>query len=155
MSEADRTVETAEATQPGELLTQVAPLLDACELGENDGAWLLCFEDGFVVMVEMDAYREFLVLTAELGVPPAGCEALVYKQLLQVAARWQDMQGIRMGLDPEDDCVLQIADVPLPNLSVETLKERLESFVATARYCRQVLAAQEDSSRSSQTFVRV
>ena len=155
MSEADGTVDTAEAPQPGELLRQVAPLLDACELGENDGAWLLCFEDGFVVMVEMDAYREFLVLTAELGVPAAGCEALVYKQLLQVAARWQDMQGIRMGLDPEDDCVLQIADVPLPNLSVETLKERLESFVATARYCRQVLAAQEDSSRSSQTFVRV
>ncbi|TFZ01370.1 type III secretion system chaperone [Ramlibacter rhizophilus] len=155
MTEPTQEVQEVDAAQPRQMLSELAPLVDAVELREQEGAFLLCFEDELIVLIESDAYRDCLVLTAELGFPRVGSEAAVHKQLLQVAARWQDMLGVHMGLDPEDDCVLQIAEVAMTNLSLEVLTERVETFVATARHCRQVLAEQEDSSRGLQTFIRV
>jgi hypothetical protein len=154
MSEPNQDVQEIQGAQPRQMLVSLAPEVDAVELREHDGAWLLCFDDELMVLIEEDAYRQCLVLTAELGVPRAGSEAEIYKQLLQVAARWQDMQGIRMGLDPEDDCVLQIADVGTANLPLNGLAERVLSFVSTARHCRQVLASVEENAPLRQNFVR-
>lgn len=155
MGEPSEEVEQTKLARPRQLLSELASLVDANELREHEGAWLLCFEDELVVMFEPDAFRPVLVLTAELGFPRPGCEAKVHRQLLQVAARWQAMQGIHMGLDPDDDCVLQIAEVAVTNLSLETLTQRVQGFVDTARHCRHVLASLEDSAQSSPTFVRV
>lgn len=141
--------------QARQLLVSLAPQVDAVELREHDGTWLLCFEDDLAVLVEEDAYRQCLVFTAELGFPRAGSEPIVHKQLLQVAARWQDMQGIRMALDPEDDCVLQVAEVGIANLPLDAVTERVLSFVATARHCRRVLASLEENAEVPQNFVRV
>ena len=124
----------------GQLLVALAPQIDIAEIQEQEGAWVACFDDELMVLLELDTLRHCLVMTTELGLPLLGSEAALHKQLLQLAARWRDMVGVRMGLDPEDDMVLQIADLCLHGLTVECFKTHLLSFAETARHARIALS---------------
>lgn len=139
----------------GQLLKEVGPLVGANEIRAQDDAWLISFEEDFGVLVETDEDRRCLVMTAELGRPPAGGELMAYRQLLQVGVNWREMAGLHMALDPADEMVLQIADVSLAGLGLELLRLQIRSFAETGLHCRRVLASFHAEANTSEKFVRV
>jgi hypothetical protein len=106
---------------------------------EGDG-WLLLFDDESVVSAERDAERGVLVLATDLGHPPEGQELAAYRLLLQATAAWREMGGLRMGLDPLDDAVLQFLDLPLADLQHEALRDAFTHFIDAGRNARRVIA---------------
>ena len=129
------------------MMADVGPLVQATEIRQFEPErWLVVFEDDFVIGVENDLDAKKLVFTTELGAPPAGEEAAAYKLLLNVAAMWRETGGLRMGLDPKDDTVIQIYDLPLAALELEDLARQLQNFAQTAVHARTVLAGSSVSA---------
>jgi len=130
-----------ETVDLAKLMEQVGPHIDAAELREYaPNRWAIAFDDEFGIEVEHDAVLGKVVLYTNLGLPRAGDEAALYKLLLHVAAMWRETGGLRMGLDPTDDSVLQIYDFPLAGVELEDLEIRIRNFASTALNARQVLA---------------
>jgi hypothetical protein len=107
----------------------------------EDGDWLLVLDDGSAVGVETDAARGVLVLSTDLGHPPEGQELEAYRLLLHATAAWREMGGLRMALDPLDDAVLQLLELPLADLSQAAAREAVVHFTQTARNGRRVIAS--------------
>ena len=150
---------TPETVDLASLMEQVGSLVGAAELREyQPNRWAIAFDEGLGVEVEHDVDLGKVVLYTNLGPAPAGDEAASYKLLLRVAAMWRETGGLRMGLDPTDDSVIQIYDFPLAGLELDGLEVQLRNFADTALHARQVLAAgpgatvEEDDA---QHFVRV
>jgi len=123
------------------LMTDVGPLVEAEEIRQyEDHRWVVAFDEDLAVEIEHDPDLAKLVFSAELGHPPAGEEAAAYKLLLNVAAMWRDTGGLRMGLNPTDDLVIQIYDIPVAGLELEGLEMNLRNFADTALHARAVLA---------------
>lgn len=154
------------STEPAnleQLMAQVGPLIDAGEVRQYEpNRWAIAFDDDFGVEVEHDVDLNKLVLYTNLGHPPTGDEAASYKLLLHVATMWRETGGLRMGLDPIDDSVVQIYDFPLAGVELEDLEIQIRNFADTALHARKVLAgssgtsAQEgDSNDDGLHFMRV
>jgi hypothetical protein len=123
------------------MMTAVGPLVEAAEVRQYDPEhWVVAFDEDLAVEVEHDVDLAKLVLTTPLGLPVAGEERAAYKMLLQVAALWRETGGLRMGLNPADDTVVQIYDVSLAGLDLEGLEVQLRNFVQTAVHARETLA---------------
>ena len=141
------------------LMEQVGPLVDAAELREYEpNRWAIAFDDELGIEIEQDAVSGKVVLYTNLGHVPAGDEAASYKLLLQVAAMWRETGGLRMGLDPTDDSVIQIYDFPLAGVKLDDLVVQLRNFAALAHHAREVLAAGTGAladEGDAQHFVRV
>ena len=159
MADTDPPPTATEAVDLATLMEQVGPLIDAAELLEYEpNRWAIAFDDDLGVEVEQDVDLGKVVLYTNLGHAPAGDEAASYRLLLQVAAMWRETGGLRMGLDPTDDSVIQIYDFPLAGVELEDLAVQLRNFAATALHARQVLAAGPAASAEEgdgQHFVRV
>lgn len=164
MAETDTSVlePQAEATLDiGQLLANIGPQVDALEIREyGTSRWVAEFDEDLGVELEYDADFDKLVLTAELGHPASGEETAAYKLLLQVSALWRDTGGLRMGLNPGDDTVVQIIDLPVSGLNEENLEVALRNFAQSALQARRLLAgsvnpAEADDAGDLQHFVRV
>ncbi|WP_038160941.1 type III secretion system chaperone [Verrucomicrobium sp. BvORR106] len=132
------------STEPANLETlmaEVGPLIDAGEVRQYEPTrWAIAFDDDFGVEVEHDVDLNKLVLYTNLGHPPAGDETASYKLLLHVATMWRETGGLRMGLDPVDDTVVQIYDFPLAGVELEDLEVQIRNFADTALHARKILA---------------
>ena len=102
---------------------------------------MVAFDEDFAIGVELDAARAVLVLSEDLGIPVPGQELDAYKLLLQVATAWRETRGLYMGLDPLDDAVVQMRELPLAGLEREAASQCFMSFVNAARSGRQILAS--------------
>ena len=132
--------------------------LGAIELVElDDDIWLLVLDEDLAVQVECDEPADFLMLSAELGAPPQGQELAAYRLLLQATAAWRETGGLRMGLDPIEDVILQFQELRLAGLDREAARERVARFADAVRNGRRVLAAmsaQDESPTRSSDFLR-
>ena len=141
---------------PAALLAELGPLIEAAEIhAHGDDTWLVYLDEDFALLVERDDERQVLVLTTELGLAQPGHELQVYRQLLQVACRWREVGGTRMGLEPEDDTIVQLTQAPLAGLGLQGLRGLVERFVSQARHGRAVLAAVQGDGPPAGDFVRV
>lgn len=123
-------------------MAELGPRVEAAEVrAYGDDTWVLAFDDQFAVCIERDPAREALVLTSDLGHPRPGSEAQAYRLLLHVAALWRDYGSLRMGLDADDESVLQIVDIPLAGLELEALQAYVQDFAGLARHGRSALAS--------------
>lgn len=132
------------------LMTDVGPLVEAVEVRQyTPERWAIAFDEDFVVDIEHDTDAGKLVFYADLGQPLPGEENAVYKLLLYVATMWRETGGLRMGLNPVDDSVIQIYDLPLAGLEIADLEIHLRNFAHTALHARTVLATPEGTSSDS------
>lgn len=140
-----------------QLIADLGPIVEANEIVEyaND-TWVVSFEEGLEVGIEHDPVRGMLVFSADLGVPPSGTESVAHKLLLQVALSWRETGGMRMGLDPLDDSAIQIRELPLDGLTLESFSTSLQDFAQFARNARQVIATLvlEERLPSHLNFIR-
>lgn len=116
------------------LLTTIGPAIGAAEIRQHgDALWVLAFDEDFAISVEVDVERDVMVLEADLGTPAPDRELDLCKLLLRAAAAWRETGGLRMGLDPLDDVVVQQLDVPLDGLEPDAACLTVQRFIAAAR----------------------
>lgn len=94
------------------LMSKVGPLDPAIAecVRMPDGGYAVRFEDGDVI-VEWDASRRRLVLSAEIGKPPASRAAAIHQTLLGYNLMWRETGGVRMALSGPKGGVVQIVDL--------------------------------------------
>lgn len=138
------------------MVTAAAPLAEVVELREFDEtSWVLALSDDLLVSVDHDEARDVLVMTARLGSPQPGQEAELFGLLLRVATQWRDTGGLRMGLDPVDGEVRQIADLPLAALTPESLAAALRDFGQTASAWASVVASAPPAAIGDDHLIRI
>ena len=124
-----------------DVLNELAGSLEDADVrGLESGAWLVALDEDLAILLELDADRGVLVLSTDLGHPPAAHRSTVHALLLQASAAWRDLGGIHMALDPEDEAVLQFAELPLAGLEPGGAAARLLHFADMARHGRAVIA---------------
>ena len=141
------------STMPAPELTAwiaaLRPLLDAEEIRQYDRQlWIIALDADTSIELEVDAARAQLVLTSLVGRPPAGAEAEYHRFLLGAAADWRETGTRRLSLDLEGQ-VHQLEDVPLADLTQETLTSRVQAFVADARALRLDLGASPEPAATA------
>ena len=122
------------------LIELASGLEDADVRGLAPGTWLVALDEELAVVLELDADRGVLVLSTDLGHPPVAHRPTVHTLLLQASAAWRELGGIHMALDPEDEAVLQFAELPLAGLEPGLAAARLLHFAEMARHGRSVIA---------------
>ena len=115
--------------------------------------WVIVVAETIGVDLWHAADEAKLVLSAELGLPPAAAEAETWKLMLQVNALWRENGGLRMALDEAGGTLTQTYDVPLDGLNAELLAAIVRSFSLAAWRWRQVIAT-EPSPAGGETFAQ-
>jgi hypothetical protein len=136
-----------------QLITDIGPIVNAAEISEYaEDTWVVTFDDEVAVVIELDSDRNVLILNASLGAPVSGSELTAYKLLLQAALAWRETGGLRMGLDPDDDDVIQLCDLALAGMTPNDLAVRVMHFAGLARNGRLVMGSLVDPEESPRTF---
>ncbi|MEJ7929256.1 type III secretion system chaperone [Ramlibacter sp. AN1015] len=124
-----------------ELLVALGERLGAAAVIEwDDAGWLVTLPPDTAVELSHDAQRGVLVMAANLGLPAPGTEQAAYRLLLHVSALRHEAGGLRMGLEPADDSVVQLEEVAVAGLDAAALGVRMTRFAARARSARERLA---------------
>lgn len=140
-----RPVDTQIQLDLSRTLTALAPALGVEEIRHYPPArWTVAFDATLIVDLDFDPPSGQLVLSAELGQPPAGEELAVYKLLLEVNQLWEQTGGLRMALDPARGRLKQIYAVTLAGLEPEALIKRLGNFAVAAHAWRAVVVTPPD-----------
>ncbi|MBB3950311.1 type III secretion system chaperone [Aureimonas jatrophae] len=105
-----------------DLMNEIGPLDDAIDsvtvLG--DARWIVRFPE-LDVEIEADEATGRVMLSTVLAPAPADRRGDVYETLLLYNLAWRETGGVRMALNGADGPVVQIADVPMQDLSARLL----------------------------------
>lgn len=123
------------------LMQALGPVLDplAIEAAAEENLWGIAMEEDLVVIVELDESKNCLVLSADLGAPPAGDRMALYELLLQFNFHWQTTGGNRMSLDGPEGAVVQIFEIHADQVDAMQMKSIVTSFSEVAKAWRELI----------------
>lgn len=116
-------------TQASERLAEMVQLIDL-----GDATWTLEFNDGDGYQLEWSAQWSRLVLTAELGVPPAEGELTALNLALSYNTLWRDVGKLRVARDGDDGQMLLIGELLPADGDPETFDAALLHFETLRRW---------------------
>ena len=123
------------------MIADLGPLVEALEiLTDGEGRWTIALLEDLVITLEEDEAARKLFMSVDVGRPPLGQELAAYQLLLQISAMTTDTGGLRFGMNPQDEMLIQIYDLPLAELDLDTLRAATAHFAATALDARTLLA---------------
>lgn len=127
------------------LMADVGPLLDPLliEAHSEDPVWEILVDDDSALMIELDAARDMLVVSAGLGALVRTDKAAVYELFLRYADHWEATGGLRLALESEGDDLLLIRDVAAPGLDASRLAAGLAEFAARAHAWRDIVSTND------------
>lgn len=111
-----------DARKIGQLIAETGPGDDAilAVVQTGDDSWVIRYEH-VDVDLELDAETARLVLSAEIGVPPAERRLSIYELLLAYSLLWRETGGIRMALTGAGGAAVQLVDLAAADLTVGVL----------------------------------
>jgi hypothetical protein len=123
------------------LMSEIGPLLELAEVVEfaEQSLWVLVFDDGTWVEVELDAQQQRVLFTNEAGELPADRAEAVCRTLLAASLLWRQTGGLHYALDGHT--VVQMLELPLAQLDLSTMATVLRNLQAGAQRWRAILAA--------------
>lgn len=123
------------------LIADLGPVLEplAIQASDEDASWVVLMDDHLIVAVDYDERKRSLVLSSELGEPPAGDRTALYETLLQSNYHWDVTGGTRMALDGPAGQVVQVLEIPADALDATGLSGMVSAFADTARAWRQIV----------------
>lgn len=131
------------------LMQGIGPVLDplAIDFLEEAQAWAVAMEEDLAVLIQFDERKNCLVLTTDLGLPPAGDRTALYEILMQLNYHWETTGGVRMAVDEAGGNVIQIYEISAENIDFSRLAGTLSTFSEMASAWRRVV--QRPSSAES------
>ena len=134
------------------LMSGVGPVLDplAIDASAEPRCWGIAMAEDLVVLVQFDEQKNSLVLSGDLGAPPAGDRTALYEVLLQMNYHWETTGGVRMAIDGPGGEVTQLFEMPADGLDPSRLARILSSFADAAKAWRGIV--ERPSSAQSSTM---
>lgn len=112
---------------------------------DDDSSWTLAFENEVTVLVLVEWADEpaRLVLTADIGTPPAGRAAQVHKTALSYNTLWRETGGARIGMGGEEGDLLLVRELDAESVQGGDLASVLEQFAAVAQWWEGYVTSEE------------
>ncbi len=124
-------------------------------LQTGDAVWMVRHGD-VEVDIEFDADSDRVMLSADLGVPPADRRADIYELLMAYALLWRETGGLRAGFSPVDRSLSLMGDFGAEGLTPDMLASVLANFAGAVVLWRQAVAAHaEKLDPAEQGIMRV
>ena len=124
-------------------------------LQTGDAEWMVRYGD-VEVDIEFDADSDRVMISADLGVPPADRRADIYELLMAYALLWRETGGLRAGFSPTDRALSLMGDFGAEGLTPHMLASVIANFSGTVAIWRQAVAAHtEKVDPNEQGFLRV
>lgn len=103
---------------------------------DDESSWTLAFETEATVLVllEWAAQPARLVLSVDIGTPPAGRAAQVHQAALSYNTLWRDTGGTRIGMGGEGGDLLLVREVDAQSVQDEVFPRILEQFAEVAQW---------------------
>ena len=119
-------------------LTEIAPETRnlSVVIQDDEATWTLAFEDEITVLVLLewaDRPRR-LVLSADIGKPPAHRAADIQAAALSYNMLWRETGGARIGMGGEEGDLLLIRDIDAQSVQGEEFVLLLEQFADLAQW---------------------
>jgi hypothetical protein len=123
------------------LMQEVGPLADLHAVGAFEGhdVWTLVVDEETAIDADLDPARGCLVLSAELGAPPASDRARWLELLLQYNYQWAETGGVRMAVATSGGPFVLLVDHPVADLAAGDLAQRVRHFVGLLQAWRDIL----------------
>ena len=99
---------------------------------EESDRWELTFEDELSVQISWQEEPTRVLFNCAVGEVPRDLRESVYARLLLANALPQERLDLRFALDFPDEQVLVIGELNEPDLSLETLQDKLQAFLVCA-----------------------
>ncbi len=119
-------------------LGQIGPETENLSVIVQDDAstWTLAFENEATVLVLVEWAEEpaRLVLSADIGTPPARRAAEVHQAALSYNTLWRDTGGTRIGMGGEEGDLLLLRELDPESVQREEFPRILEQFAEVARW---------------------
>lgn len=116
-------------------------LAPRAQLSETDAnTWLIEFDSGDSFELEWCAEGSRLVLTADLGVPPAEGEIAALNLALSYNALWREVGDLRIARDGDDGELMLIGELGPEDGEPETFLAALQHFQSLQRWWTQAIA---------------
>lgn len=129
-------------TQASERLPQITQLAEA-----GEAAWFLEFDGGGEgLLIEWISERSCLVLSTDLGVPPAEGEIAALKLALSYNALWRDIGDLRIARDGADGELMLIGELGPDEAEPDTFNAALLQFDALRRWWTAAIASASEAS---------
>lgn len=112
---------------------------------DDDSTWTLAFENEVTVLVLVEWADEpgRLVLSADIGTPPASRAADVHKTALSYNTLWRDTGGARIGMGGEAGDLLLVRELNPESVQDGDLARVLEQFAAVAQWWEGYVTSEE------------
>ena len=120
-------------------LAPAMPQVTAVIQDERVARWAIEFDEGLVVVAELDEPARFLVLTAELGAPAAEHRLAVCEAILTHACIRPPQDDIVVAAAGPGGAVVQRVDLGVTERGCEALQARLGAFAAKAALWRRAI----------------
>ena len=135
------------------LMAEIGPCLNLLELTEyeDDDSWWLVFDQQTVVIADYVAAEDRLVLSATVATPAAADRLRIYATVLQYNYHWEDTGSIRMALEGPAGSLVQISDLRVTGLDLQTLHNGLSNFNDKIHAWREALHPQTSASTQTAT----
>lgn len=119
-------------------LTEIAPETRnlSVVVQDDESTWTLAFEDEMTVLVLLEWVDQprRLVLSADIGKPPAERAADIHAAALSYNMLWRDTGGARIGMGGEDGDLLLIRDIDAQSVQGNEFILLLERFADLAQW---------------------
>jgi len=112
---------------------------------DDESTWTLAFESDVTVLVLVEWAEDpsRLVLSADIGTPPAGRAAQVHKTALSYNTLWRDTGGARIGMGGEEGDLLLVRELSRESVSAGEFARILEQFAAVAQWWEGYVTSEE------------
>ena len=104
------------------------------------GQWGVVFHETTGIILEFDPEQQKLILTTELGAPPADRRLETYELLLISNYARSETGGISMALNGPQGEVTQMYELNTADLTLQTLQAVLVNFAAKSEFWKEAVA---------------
>lgn len=122
--------------------------IEAVQQIKDEPEWTVFFDEDTAVGLDLILEQEKLVLSMNLGAPPAEHRASTYELVLLYNYNWTDSGGAKIGLDAPEGELSLLFELNASELNLPTLQRVLMSFLQKAQAWRELVALGVRSGRT-------
>ncbi len=126
-----------------QLMAEIGPCLEVqAVLQDADGQhWSIEYDSEIEIEMSYDELQNKLTLAADIGKPCREWETHTYAMLLQYNALWPETSGMRIALSEMHGELVQLFDLFVVDLDIQTLQTVVVNFYERAVIWRKVMTA--------------
>jgi hypothetical protein len=127
------------------IMQEIGPRDDGIDqvLRLDEEIWAVRFAD-VDIEAEFDAPSRRLMLSADIGAPPADLQAHMYEAALTYSMLWRDTGGVRMAISESGGPITHMADLHCSDLTAATMAIVLRNFNDRTLIWRKYIEGVED-----------